>query len=132
MNTVKKLSWKAVRRGEVYCAPACGGGCTRGAFELATKRAAALVQRMGKGWKPDVWENLGWHYAVISPCGRIKLHVSHYPLPPLVTYTAFLGEKDSGGGTWVAHSEIPKAAVQAVIAKAKASLARMGATLVGL
>ncbi|BAQ16965.1 hypothetical protein GL4_1509 [Methyloceanibacter caenitepidi] len=25
-----------------------------------------LAQRMGQGWEPDVWENLGWHYAVVN------------------------------------------------------------------
>jgi hypothetical protein len=60
----RKLSWKPVKRGSIYCSSACGRGCTSAEYDLAVKKAAALAKRMGKGWKPRVWENLGWHYMV--------------------------------------------------------------------
>lgn len=45
----------------------CGGAkgfCTRADFDRATKDAAALAARLGDGWTPCVWENLGWHWEV--------------------------------------------------------------------
>ena len=53
--------------GGKYCSPACGGAkgfCTKADFDRATKDAGALAQRLGDGWKPRVWENLGWHWEV--------------------------------------------------------------------
>lgn len=31
--------------------------------------AKALCARMGEGWEPRVWENLGWHYTAVLPFG---------------------------------------------------------------
>ena len=59
-------SWKAVRRGDVYCAPACGGGCTHAAYMQAQLGGERLARRLGPGFKPEVWENLGWHYCAVS------------------------------------------------------------------
>jgi hypothetical protein len=28
----------------------------------ATKKAKALCKKLGPGWTPHVWENMGWHY----------------------------------------------------------------------
>lgn len=63
--------WIPRLRGEIYCAPACGCGCTKAAFDKATADAAALAARMGDGWVPRVWENLGWHYEVIKGCAEL-------------------------------------------------------------
>jgi hypothetical protein len=49
--------------GGVYCSPACGGRCRRHAYDRAVKEADKLVARLGDGWEPMVWENLGWHWA---------------------------------------------------------------------
>ena len=32
-----------------------------------------LAKSLGPRWKPHVWENLGWHYTAISPCGQIEV-----------------------------------------------------------
>lgn len=69
------LSWKAVRRGRIYCAPACGAGCTFDAYTKALKEATALAKRLNKvseGWKPVVHENLGWHWRVSK--GKLDVH----------------------------------------------------------
>lgn len=54
--------WVPVRKGDVYCSPRCGAGCTYAQFEQASEEARALAERLGDGFKPRVWENLGWHY----------------------------------------------------------------------
>jgi hypothetical protein len=64
------LSWKPIRRGQVYCSPACGRGCTRLAFEKATACAKTLA-RLLPGFEPRVWENLGWHWEVC--CGSLTV-----------------------------------------------------------
>src|SRR6266404_9845304 len=58
------LSWKPVRKGKFYCAPACGGGCLLGDFDRAMAAACACARELGSGWAPDVYENLGWHWKV--------------------------------------------------------------------
>lgn len=65
------LSWKPVRRGETYCAPACGAGCTWAAHRQAKEDARELAAKLGDGWTPRVWESMGWHYQVTR--GRIKV-----------------------------------------------------------
>ena len=40
---MEKLSWTAVRRGPIYCAPACGAGCTAKAYLEAKVASATLV-----------------------------------------------------------------------------------------
>ena len=70
----KPLSWKPRLQGEIYCSPACGGGCTKVAHDAAKKQASELAKQLGKGWKPHVWENLGWFAKAISSCGRIKVY----------------------------------------------------------
>lgn len=63
--------WTAVRRGRIYCSPLCGGGCTLAAFNRANKEAGALAKRLGPGWKPEVWENLGWHWGAIKGGAKV-------------------------------------------------------------
>jgi len=127
--TKRKLSWKAKRNGDIYCAPACGGGCTYAAFKLATKRAELLCKRLGPEWQPDVSENLGWHYAVKSPCGRVRVS-EHWPAPgkgDLVSrvgrlvpdhYTAFLNLDGGIGGVWTATADTPEEAIRIVQSQA--------------
>lgn len=55
-----KKSWKPVRRGDAYCAPACGRGCTRVEWLKAKRAAARISKQLGPKWVPHVHENLGW------------------------------------------------------------------------
>lgn len=127
-----KGSWTAVRKGDTYCAPACGGSCKFTAFELATKRAADLATRLGPEWEPVVFENLGWHYSVKSPCGRI--HVNEYWRTPIAPndgiidklgalepdhYTAFVNVDGGSGGRWTGDGETPEEAIRDGVAKAR-------------
>lgn len=117
----KPLSWTPKQRGKIYCAPACGGGCTLEAFNLATKRANILCARLGHGWRPRIWENLGWHYSAVSSCGRWKVHAHHHKSG--VTYSAFLGAADSPGGFWAESGETPEAAMRNTWDAAKGQIA---------
>jgi hypothetical protein len=74
-SALKKANdgWTPVLRGGVYCSPRCGGKCTKKAFDRATKEADKLCKTLGPGWKPRVWENLGWHYEAAK--GPFKVHV---------------------------------------------------------
>ncbi len=83
-----RTDWTPRANGKFYGSPACCGAkfCTRADFDLATKRAAALAKRMGAGWEPDVWENLGWHYRVTNGIAT----VSERHEGKRVTYEAWL------------------------------------------
>jgi len=70
------MNWKPIRRGEIYCASACGGACTRAQYEQARRRGATLAKKLGRGWTVRVWENLGWFYEVISPDKMLTIHPS--------------------------------------------------------
>lgn len=82
-------------------------GCTWVAYQKAKADAVALCKVLGPGWKPRLWENLGWHY-----------EASHYQMR--VTYSKF-------GKVYTAwfnaiHQEIadaksPRAAVEKAIAQ---------------
>jgi hypothetical protein len=118
--------WKPVLRGGVYCSPACGGGvqfgCTKQNYDKSTSDAERLAQRMGTGWTPRVWENLGWHYCVNSPNGCIKVYPSiHKGI--VIGYSALMGDSDSVAGTFVEHStKSPEEAIKKVNATAKKKL----------
>jgi hypothetical protein len=116
-TTMNTLSWEPVETGHIYCAPACGGGCTMAAFKRATTGADALAKHIGPGWTPRVWENLGWHYSAISPCGRWKVHPFIYK-GKVEGYTAFLGEV-GGGGIWTGQGGTPQEAIAKTRAKAE-------------
>lgn len=122
---VQALSWTPTRYGDTYCSPACGWGCTHCAYENAIAVSNALAREMGAGWAPQVWENLGWNWAIISSCGRIKVHPSNGG------YIAFLGEPGPGG-RWAEHGKTAREAINAVLAAARAELARIGAILEGV
>lgn len=101
---MKALSWKARRSGPLYCSPACGGKCTWAAYTRANASAAALAKRLGIGWKPRVWENLGWHYEVLDSSKILR--VSRYG----DTYTAAILN-----GTLVSRGKTPEIVVANVI-----------------
>jgi hypothetical protein len=58
--------------GGIYCSPACGVRCTKSEHDEAHRLAAELCASLGDGWKPRVWENLGWHYSAEK--GKMKIH----------------------------------------------------------
>lgn len=70
----KPLSWEPVRDQEAgtYCAPACGSRCKFTDYLAAAQAAETTCAALGKGWRPRVWENMGWHWSVYLPIGRRK------------------------------------------------------------
>lgn len=87
---MKKLSWKPKRRGNIYCAPACGRGCTYAEFVLAQTQGKRLAKRLGRGWEARIWENLGWHYEAV------KNHVLRVHRCPGCYHAYFAGGVEEG------------------------------------
>lgn len=69
----RPLSWTPRRRGKIYCAPACGRGCTRAMYDRAHREATKIAKALGPGWKIRVWENLGWYGRAV--CGDIEVGI---------------------------------------------------------
>jgi hypothetical protein len=130
----KGLSWKPRRSQDRYCAPACGRGCTFDEHERAVISGQDLAKKLsaafGGKWTPKVWENMGWYYKAISPCGRLEVYGDNGH------YLEYLGQADTLSGLRVnTHSksgQTPMAAVNNVLKVAKADLARLSALLTGL
>lgn len=74
--------WTPVRKGAIFCSPACGGGCKREDYEIAIIKANALAKRctkeIGGEWVIHVHENLGWHWSVIQKKTNIKISKGGY------------------------------------------------------
>ncbi len=103
----KKLSWKPIKRGHIYCSSACGGGCLLTAYHKAKAESAKEAKLMGKGWTTRVWENLGWHWHIKSPCKRITL--SKFDKN---RYHAYLNRAGEAGGRWVGHGKTGNSAIK--------------------
>lgn len=58
--------WTPVHDGEIYCSPLCGAECKKADFDAATEQASLLATKLGDGWNPRVWENLGWHFEAVK------------------------------------------------------------------
>lgn len=126
-----KLSWTPVRRGAIYCAPACGRGCTFAEYQHAVKSGKKLAATLGTGWTSSVSENLGWFYEATSPCGRMRVS----PLedrrgklgpPKVLIYHADLGGMvDDSPGQWIGEGGTPTEAVRDAVRKAYTSLKRL-------
>lgn len=91
------LSWKPRRSGLVYCAPACGAGCTWEAYQKAVSDAGLVASLLGRNWKPVVSENCHWYWSVQLDSGEgVILRVSPTEHKGKVTYSTLLGP--GGGG----------------------------------
>lgn len=134
MKKRKELSWKP-RLGlgqkgvQTYCAPACGRGCTFQEYIDATNAARKLSVRLGAGWKPVVWENMGWFYSVRR--GPLTVYASKFGKQ---IYTCLMSEMPSGTGgstLWLdqKHYRTPEAAVQAQLRLARDVLKRLTKTI---
>lgn len=102
--------WTPRRRGEIYCSPLCGGRCTHAAYKEAHHKADALCKRLGAGWEPRVWENMGWYFSARK--GVATMHVNEYRLKSKVTthYTVYFNSVQQT----VASADTPEDALRAV------------------
>ncbi len=98
------------------CARWCGRGCTQAEYDAAVENAKKLAERLGKGWKIRVHENLGWHWGVVSRAGFLKVTpVYDFVKGKRITgYIAWLGEKDFPGGRFTGDGRTPEKAIAAV------------------
>lgn len=74
-----KRDWTPVRKGDIYCSPACGAKCTHEAYTTAVESAKKLKERcekeIGGEWDINVHENLGWHWSVYHK--KTNLNISY-------------------------------------------------------
>lgn len=124
MKTKKRrpLSWTPRSgfdrdKGPTFCAPACGGGCTRAQFEHATTEARVLAARLGPKFRPRVWENLGWHWSARTRCSRIDVHPPHRGGR---LFSAYINRDGETGGQFVGHGRTPLAAIRDAFRQAAA------------
>lgn len=127
--------WKARRTGDRYCSPACGRGCTWAEYQDALRKGRALAKRLGTGWRPRVWENVGWHYDARTLDGVMKVHENRSRDGFVISYTAFFERKDlphTGDvvrGNWTARGGTPQEAVDAVLTIAEEEIATIQESL---
>jgi len=59
-----KRDWSPRLYGIYYCSPACGSKCKKVDYDNAKEAAETVAKTLGKAWKPELWENFGWHWRV--------------------------------------------------------------------
>jgi hypothetical protein len=75
---MRKLTWKPIRRGLIYCSSACGHDCTKAEYDKAFSEARTTLAKMKtRGWKIRVWENMGWHWSLTNALCGMSLHTTH-------------------------------------------------------
>lgn len=74
---VKDDGWTPRLRGNIYCSPRCGGArgyCTYEQYIKAVRAGRALAKRLGKGWRGEIHENLGWHFKAVHVKTGVMVH----------------------------------------------------------
>lgn len=79
--------WNPVLKGDIYCSPACGFKCTKAGHDEAVRLADEMIDELGDGWEPDVWENCRWNYAAKHKKQDIRIHPNKYDT--VDSYTCF-------------------------------------------
>lgn len=117
-----------ILRGDTYCAPRCGLGCKRAAYDRAVEEANALANRLGQGWEPVVWDNLGWHYGATKGVARVRPRFGRWPdfrtgKWSVTGYTVYLNSAKQ----FVAHGDTPEDALGFAIQDARTTEHRIAA-----
>lgn len=112
------------------CASWCGGGCTQEQFDEATSTAWKLAVELGEGWTIRVWENLGWHFSLISPSRTIKVSGAR----SRGGYTALISPPGEVYGTTglTGRGDAPRAAVENTVALTRERIAQLEQWLEGV
>jgi hypothetical protein len=97
----------------------------------AERAAAKLLRRMGPGWKPRIWENLGWHFEVHTddgtPFGRLHVFGSDEGWHALLNAD---GQSVGGNSAWCPPwGPDPVAVAKAALALAKKEMEGINALL---
>lgn len=94
MTTFTERDWTPVKRGDVYCSPACGGNCKRSAYDAAVKRTKDAIASMThpEAWKSRISENMGWFASI--QCGGMTIICA-----PDGTFWALLSSDDESVGS---------------------------------
>lgn len=122
-------SWTPRRRGAFFCAPACGRGCLKVEHDAAVRLARTMASHLGTGWKPEVWENLGWHAKAVDSSGRWEVCANKDFKGKVCHYTAYLGDARIQGGIWVEQAKTPVDAVKKTLATARKNVLALNALL---
>jgi hypothetical protein len=125
---MEKLSWKPVRRGNLYCSSACGRGCTIKEYRETERLALCLANRLapmdtdvkGGRWEICLSENLGWHYSVSK--GAISVHGDSGGRR---IYSVFLNLPGPWGGNMAVTANIPEAGIRKILNNARLELKAM-------
>lgn len=107
----KKPDWTPKLSGDLYCSPACGGGCTRKEYDAAMAVSQGIARRLGEGWAARVWENLGWHASAAHSSGLVTV----YPNYRGVTHgrvTGYYVCLSVGGKQFTTDGRTPKDAIR--------------------
>lgn len=105
-----------LRGGVIYCSPGCGADCRLSDYRKAVMRAEKLAKSLGKGWKTEVWENMGWHWCLHY--GPIRLCTSYTDVDANPSYFVLISDSvtDTGGGAmmWTGDttSDDPREAIR--------------------
>jgi hypothetical protein len=113
----RDLSWKPKRDGLLYCAPACGRGCTYAEYKKAIRDGVALATELGPKWISRVWENMGWHFSASTP--GVEVHGTRNS-----GYTAFFVDS-----TFTSQAKYPRATVKCGLVQAREKLAALQALI---
>lgn len=123
-------SWtpKLSADGEFYCSPRCGGGkfCRKEWYDRAVAEGDALAARMGEGWEPHVWENMGWYYSVKK--GVVTIRVSRGNDGEHASYSAWIEPNvtiDRISLQIIAHGDTPEDALGFATQDARTVIERM-------
>lgn len=127
---MKPSSWTAVRKGKIYCAPACGGNCTWAAFQKATRKAADLCKILGPEWLPRIYENMGWHFEALHKSGIMS--VSHAHLEGRIWICCMSASRMSPGARWTSTALDPRHAVEFCKRNAQHELNQIKAAIAAL
>lgn len=124
MKKIKKpraLSWKPKARGHIYCAPACGRGCTKAEHDEVKRKAEEICKQLGRGWKVRMNENLGWYAQAV--CGDVQVEATRGFDDPGHQFHALVNiyktpAHGPGGILYDVYAKTPRAALSALIKEA--------------
>lgn len=108
--------WIPVRRGHIYCSPACGAACSYLEFVSVTRTAQAMVKALGPGWTTHVHENMGWY----GKAENGPLTVSRNDRGPAKTRYACANYGDQTVGWFKHDARTPREAVAGCVRKLRA------------